>query len=141
MHFSFLAATLLFLIALHAPHVDAYRRGGGGYRRSDGGYRNGGGGGGYRDEATYFEGARAVDGDTIQTRSGEYIRLRNVDAPELNERGGYASRAALQDAIDDGGYIQRVARDVYGRTVGYVFDSQGNDVGMAQVEGGYGKKH
>lgn len=62
---------------------------------------------------------RVIDGDTFETASRKHpVRLANVDAPELKERGGKAAKAALNKLI--GGKdvsIDTKARDKFARAV------------------------
>ena len=62
---------------------------------------------------------RVIDGDTFETASRKRpVRLANVDAPELNQRGGRAAKAALADLIAGQEVsIDTQARDKYGRAV------------------------
>ncbi len=52
--------------------------------------------------------ARVIDGDTIETDSGERVRLVQIDAPELGESECYASEAsaALGDLLPPGASIR-----------------------------------
>lgn len=77
---------------------------------------------------------RVVDGDTFEldvdsvSQGNQYnyndvekVRIRGIDAPELNSNAGRAAKARLQHEIQG----QRVevdvaARDIYGRLVGDV---------------------
>jgi len=77
---------------------------------------------------------RVIDGDTFEldidsvSRGNKYsykdverVRIRGIDAPELNTNAGQAAKARLQKQFQG----QRVevdvsARDVYGRLVGDV---------------------
>ena len=65
---------------------------------------------------------RVIDGDTIVTASRKNpIRLANVDAPELDERGGQKAKRTLEKLVL--GQIVAVdtkARDKYGRSVANV---------------------
>ncbi|RME42015.1 MAG: hypothetical protein D6791_18790 [Chloroflexi bacterium] len=65
---------------------------------------------------------RVIDGDTFETdRRKHPVRLANVDAPELNQRGGKAAKAALSRLIAGQEVsIKTVARDKYGRAVANV---------------------
>ncbi len=66
--------------------------------------------------------ARAIDGDTIRCANGRKIRLKNVDAPELNEPGGRAAR-------------DRLARAINGRTFRYRPEGRSYDRDIARVPG------
>ena len=71
---------------------------------------------------------RVEDGDTLKISSGEWIRLADVDAPEINETGYDEAKAALfgltlarevcLDADDINGDFKR---DQYGRLVCVVY--------------------
>ena len=56
------------------------------------------------------------DGDTFLTRSGLYVRLANVCAPELNEWGGESARKRLASLI----YHQNVRIDQVGTSYGRI---------------------
>lgn len=45
---------------------------------------------------------RVVDGDTIEIRNGERVRIANVDAPEMNKPGGEAAKRRLQKLLPRG---------------------------------------
>ena len=63
---------------------------------------------------------RVIDGDTFETAKGP-VRLANVDAPELHNRGGSEAKRDLEGII--GGKdvsIEVVAHDSYGRPVAEV---------------------
>lgn len=81
---------------------------------------------------------RVIDGDTVDVRFGdqtERVRLIGIDTPELgydgadNECWAKEASLALQRALPVGAEIQvvrdRVARDHYGRLLGYLF-TEGN---------------
>lgn len=81
------------------------------------------------------------DGDTFELRTGARtrirIRLADIDAPELAQANGQASRSNLEKLV--GGQFVTVANlepDRYGRTVGKVL-SAGLDVNLAQIQAGY----
>ena len=85
--------------------------------------------------------AIAIDGDTFRAPSGERVRLQNIDAPELHERGGSRAKWALQRELDSGVRYERVATDAYGRTVARLVDKRGTDVGRRLVRRGFGLRH
>jgi len=68
---------------------------------------------------------RVIDGDTIEiTDAGGIrtrVRLRRVNAPELDEPGGEAAKAALEaELLGKRVKVRPCAIDVYGRTIGDV---------------------
>jgi endonuclease YncB( thermonuclease family) len=48
---------------------------------------------------------KVIDGDTIQIKNGEKIRIAGYDAPELGARGGDAAKRRLQRIIPKGTQI------------------------------------
>jgi len=70
--------------------------------------------------------ARCHDGDTCTTDKGEKIRLACIDAPELKQPFGKASRDHLRKIIKDRPVkIDRINTDRFGRTIAilYIMDS------------------
>lgn len=77
---------------------------------------------------------RVIDGDTFEldidsvSRGNQYnyndvekVRIRGIDAPELNTNAGRAAKARLQTKIQGRRVEVNVsARDVYGRLIGDV---------------------
>ena len=62
---------------------------------------------------------RIIDGDTFELRSGERVRIAELNAPELGERGGQAAKQKLRQKMPPGtevGLSQPVAKS-YGRNV------------------------
>jgi len=43
--------------------------------------------------------SKVVDGDTFKISKGPYIRLENVDAPEMGCKGGAQAKHELEDMI------------------------------------------
>lgn len=77
------------------------------------------------------------DGDTI-TVDGVKVRLYGIDAPELSQPGGEASRDHLRALLR--GQRVKVAvmdKDAYGRTVGRLFLPDGSDVCAEMVRAGH----
>lgn len=69
----------------------------------------------------------------------ERIRLRGIDAPELNEPGGQAARQRLDQLLHEGPIrVVPHGQDVYGRTVADVF-VDGRNVASVLTEEGYAK--
>ena len=81
---------------------------------------------------------RVVDGDTFEldvdsvSRGNQYnyndvekVRIRGIDAPELNSNAGRAAKVRLQNKIQGRRVEGDVsARDIYGRLVGDVTPAQ-----------------
>lgn len=65
---------------------------------------------------------RVIDGDTFETASRKHsVRLANVNAPEVGQRGGAAATKALKQLIEgEKVTIETVAKDKYRRTVAKV---------------------
>lgn len=76
-----------------------------------------------------------IDGDTLRIGT-ERIRLRGINAPELNEPGGEAARQRLEQLLRDGPIrIIPYGQDVYGRTIADVFVNGRNVVEVLRQEG------
>lgn len=62
---------------------------------------------------------QVIDGDTFDLAGGEQVRIANLDAPELGEKGGQAAKKRLQQVLPKGqqvGLSKPLAKS-YGRTV------------------------
>jgi len=86
------------------------------------------------------------DGDTVTTASGEKIRLACIDAPEVTNNkhgkkdpiGGPAAQKWLSDLVLNKDIkIERVTKDLYGRTVGRLFLSDGTEINQQAVSTGH----
>lgn len=80
------------------------------------------------------------DGDTItgldDTKTQHKIRLDAIDAPELGQPFGQASKRALSEMVFGRDVtVIRKTTDRYGRTVGHVL-IDGRDVNLAMLEAG-----
>ena len=61
-----------------------------------------------------------IDGDTFKT--GNIIRLENVDAPELDQAGGQEAQRKLEELILNKEVVyEEQARDDYGRIIAQVW--------------------
>lgn len=61
---------------------------------------------------------RVVDGDTIKVKSGPYLRLAEVNAPEKRQRGFNEATEALKKLVMNKTITyQEVDTDIYGRPV------------------------
>lgn len=80
-----------------------------------------------------------IDGDTLRG-DGLSVRLWGIDAPEMSEAAGGASRAAL-DALTGGQALTCHVKDVdrYGRTVALCMVPSGEDIACAMVALGHAK--
>ncbi len=81
------------------------------------------------------------DGDTLKVldsgRTLYTIRLMGIDAPEKGQAFGQKSKQSLSNLV----YQRQIEvewskKDRYGRIVGKIFTSDGNDVCLAQVSSG-----
>ena len=69
---------------------------------------------------------RCHDGDTCTTDKGEKIRLACIDAPELKQPFGKASRDHLKEIIKDrAAKIDRINTDRFGRTIAILYINNG----------------
>lgn len=62
-----------------------------------------------------------IDGDTLEIKGGETIRLADVDAPELGTRLGQWSKTYLESRVlGKWVHIERLGQGYYGRTLAIV---------------------
>ena len=82
---------------------------------------------------------RVTDGDTFEARGlRKNIRILGIDAPELAQTSGTASRDAIQTQLQGKTVrLNTLGRDSYGRWLAQVFLSDGKDVGLEQVRAGW----
>lgn len=80
---------------------------------------------------------RVHDGDTV-TVDATRIRLYGIDAPELAQAGGKASRSYLSSLVE-GERVEVIPRDIdaYGRTVAVLRLPDGRDVNALMVAAGH----
>jgi micrococcal nuclease len=82
-----------------------------------------------------------ADGDTVYVRLSDHapsvpVRLLGIDAPEICQEGGQASRQALQALLQDQPVrFSRQQTDIYGRELATLY-WQGQDVARVMVERG-----
>jgi endonuclease YncB( thermonuclease family) len=87
-----------------------------------------------------------ADGDTVYVRqtgqqSPQAVRLLGIDAPEICQQGGPASRQALQSLLlGQSVTLMRQGRDSFGRELAIVY-WQGQDVGRWMVQQGLAWSH
>lgn len=90
---------------------------------------------------------RVIDGDTLVLADGRHVRFIGIDAMELGHDGAVdqpyaaAARAALKDLIKRHGGLIRLqagseAYDEHGRSLAYVFSSDGEDLGLDLINTG-----
>lgn len=85
--------------------------------------------------------ARVNDGDTVtcidDRKESRRIRLKNIDAPELAQPDGQASRAALQEKLS-GGRVRVEGEDIdqYGRLLGTLWIGERN-INLEMVSDGW----
>lgn len=62
---------------------------------------------------------QVIDGDTIVLAGGERVRVAELDAPELGEKGGQAAKKRLQQILpkEQRVGLSKVLAKSYGRTV------------------------
>lgn len=86
------------------------------------------------------------DGDTVTTASNEKIRLACIDAPEVRSNkhgkkdpiGGPAAQKWLSDLVLNKDIkIERIATDLYGRTVGRLYLADGTEINQQAVATGH----
>ena len=86
------------------------------------------------------------DGDTVTTAAGEKIRLACIDSPEVtnNKHGkkdpinGPKSRDWLKSLILNVDVkVQRITKDLYGRTIARLFLADGTEVNQKAVTTGH----
>ena len=80
--------------------------------------------------------ARVIDGDTIQVSSLR-IRIHALHAPEMDEPGGVAAKAAMKEIVGRQPVTCRpVDLDRYGRTVADCRNAAGQDLAEAMISAG-----
>jgi len=89
--------------------------------------------------------ARVIDGDTLDLTDGRRIRLLGIDAPERGYDGA-ASEPLAEESTDwltrrlDGHTVRlqigTTPTDRYGRTLAWIFDSNGSLVNRDSLEAG-----
>jgi len=82
-----------------------------------------------------------LDGDTVLLDGKTRLRLRHVDAPELNNCYGQESKEVLEDLVKDKKItIQEKILDQQGRAMALVY--LGKDlINLEVIAGGYGRYH
>ena len=78
--------------------------------------------------------SKVVDGDTFKISKGPYVRLANVDAPEMSRKGGAQAKHELEDIIDGKTVNYNPVGKSYGRIVAKV------NIGGKSVNGSMRRK-
>lgn len=83
--------------------------------------------------------ARVVDGDTLVI-AGERVRLKRIDAAEMNVEAGRQAKAGME-ALIGGGIVTctGAVRDAYARRLADC-SVQGRDLGAAMIEAGLARR-
>lgn len=88
-----------------------------------------------------------IDGDTVELKDGRRLRLIGINAPEIGRRGqssepfAQAARRRLQQLIESKSLLLSVGqqpKDRYGRTLGHLFASDGNNLEAQLLREGLG---
>src|SRR5690554_6263424 len=76
-----------------------------------------------------------IDGDTLDLADGRRVRLIGINAPEIGRQGNVsepyaqAARKGLQQLVSNADLrllVGEETKDRYGRTLGHLFDAQGD---------------
>jgi len=96
---------------------------------------------------------KVIDGDTVVLTDGRHVRLIGINTPELAHQASKGSRGNSAEPLStqaQQALAQRVMRrpvklqlgtlavDHYGRTLGRLFDAEGNSIAAALLREGYG---
>lgn len=81
-----------------------------------------------------------IDGDTLKIRQEAgllKVRLRGIDAPELNQPYGIEAGAQLDNLVKNGHIrIEEHGQDNYGRTLAVLYRDDGRNINLALVQSG-----
>ncbi len=90
---------------------------------------------------------RIIDGDTVEidqrnNRGWLRVRLFGIDAPEIDQDGGWDSAYQLQDLLDGGDdlMLETIAFDQYGRAIGILYwrrQGRRRSVNLGMVHSGH----
>jgi endonuclease YncB( thermonuclease family) len=91
---------------------------------------------------------RVIDGDTVVVHlkfmpgkelHGEHVRIEGINAPELSQAGGAASRdyARTLLPVESAVTLVMARGDKYGRVLAKVILSDGRDFGDVMIAGGH----
>jgi endonuclease YncB( thermonuclease family) len=79
--------------------------------------------------------ARVIDGDTIVVNN-THVRLKGVDAEELNTARGEEARRVMIRIVTGWLTCQLTGEKTYNREVGYCFTRDGTDINQAIIASG-----
>lgn len=87
-----------------------------------------------------IETTRIVDGDTIELKNGDHIRLWGIDTPERGQFGYWAAGAVLESILKSSPVLQcqKIDTDKYRRAIMHCF-ANGYDLGTLLVMSGWAK--
>lgn len=80
--------------------------------------------------------SRVIDGDTVELDDGRVIRLLNVNTPEKKEFGYSEALDFMKSFENRTVYLEVVGVGKYGRTLGKIYDSEGEYINLELVEFG-----
>ena len=85
-------------------------------------------------DAVQFKLKRISDGDTVVTTEDTRIRLWGIDTPERDQRYGSDATEALTEMLNNQQlYLETKDVDRYGRTVGVIYNANGDEVTIEMV--------
>lgn len=88
-----------------------------------------------------------IDGDTLDLADGRRVRLIGINAPEIGRQGNLsepyaqAARKGLQQLVSNADLrllVGEETKDRYGRTLGHLFDAQGDNLEARLLSRGLG---
>lgn len=83
-----------------------------------------------------------VDGDGLVFPGDVRVRLHGLDAPEMGQPTGKASKDRLSELVNEGPVTVKIkGRDKYGRNVGIVYNQHGEDLNARMVAEGYARAY
>jgi endonuclease YncB( thermonuclease family) len=77
-----------------------------------------------------------LDGDTVVV-AGTHIRLKGVDAPELNQPGGLEAKRAMAAIAGSWLKCELTGEKTHGREVGYCTNAKGEDIAERIISQGF----
>jgi micrococcal nuclease len=96
---------------------------------------------------SWFQVSKVIDGDTLQLRSGERVRLIGIDAPELGDSREKAAAMARESrdflrGLAEGRDVRleygHDKKDSYDRTLAYLYLRDGTFINAEIIKQGYG---
>src|SRR3989344_8079172 len=68
--------------------------------------------------------SRVIDGDTLELKNGEIIRLLNINTPEKNEQGYDKAKNFLRNIENKSVEIEEIGTDKYSRTLARIYSPE-----------------